>query len=62
MREDKPERRVVKLDGVTFVIENKRIISRRLSKPVYLALKESGKYGVFMSCRELKDAKFVLRS
>lgn len=56
------ERQIIQKNGVTYVICGKEVISKWLSKPVYMALKESGKYHQFMSADTLKLCDEILNN
>ena len=61
---DKKARQIIEKSGVRYVIETKgrekAVISRWLSKPVYIALKESGNYMSFMAAGTLDEADRIL--
>ena len=70
MKKQEKAKEVIKCEGITFVVEprgrEKIIISRWISKPVYLSLRESFDknnfrfYDLFMACTTLDEAKKFL--
>jgi len=60
MAKELRSKEIIKFGGVTFVVEGQNVISKWLSKPVYVSLKESNLYNKFMQEKNFNDVKKML--